>query len=78
MPGRANSRPIEDCRKVITSAFQRPDLIKVLTRSGWVHSQTKVAITSSRRTGKTVTVSHPRKDLGVGLVKAILKQAGIE
>ena len=25
----------------------------------------------------TVTVPHPRKDLGVGLVKAIRKQAGI-
>jgi predicted RNA binding protein YcfA (HicA-like mRNA interferase family) len=27
--------------------------------------------------GKTVTVPHPKKDLGVGLVKAILKQTGI-
>ena len=28
--------------------------------------------------GKTVMVPHPKKDLGLGLVKAILKQAGIE
>ena len=45
MPGTVRILGLLDCGKVITSAFQRPDLIKVLTRSGWVHSQTKVAIT---------------------------------
>ena len=54
------------------------DLIKVLTRSGWVHSRTKGSHHQFTKDGKTVTVPHPKKDLGVGLVKAILKQAGIE
>jgi predicted RNA binding protein YcfA (HicA-like mRNA interferase family) len=30
------------------------------------------------RAGRAVTVPHPKKDLGIGLVRAILKQAGIE
>ena len=54
------------------------DLIKVLTRSGRVHSRTKGSHHQFTKDGKTVTVPHPKKDLGVGLVKAILKQAGIE
>lgn len=53
-------------------------LIKVLTRSGWVHSRTKGSHHQFTKDGKTVTVPHPKKDLGVGLVKASLKQAGIE
>ena len=53
------------------------DLIKVLTRSGWVHSRTKGSHHQFTKDGKTVTVPHPKKDLGLGLVKAILKQAGI-
>lgn len=28
--------------------------------------------------GKVVTVPHPKKDLGIGLVKAIMKQAGLK
>ena len=54
------------------------DLIKVLTRSGWVHSRTKGSHHQFPKDGKPVTVPHPKKDLGLGLVKAILKQAGIE
>ena len=54
------------------------DLIKVLTRSGWVHSRTKGSHHQFMKDGKTVMVPHPKKDLGLGLVKAILKQAGIE
>ena len=54
------------------------DLIKVLTRSDWVHSRTKSSHFKFTKEGKKVTVTHPKKDLGLGLVKAILKQAGIE
>ena len=54
------------------------DLIKVLTRGGWVHSRTKGSHHQFAKDGMTGTVPHPKKDLGVGLVKAILKQAGIE
>ena len=54
------------------------DLIKVLTRGGWVHSRTKGSHHQFTKDGKAVTVPHPKKDLGLGLVKAILKQAGIK
>lgn len=55
------------------------ELIKRLTRDGWYlvavkgsHNQFKHPTKPGR-----VTVPHPKKDLGIGLVKAILKQARI-
>ena len=56
------------------------ELIKQLQRDGWElvavrgsHHQFKHPVKPGR-----VTVPHPKKDLGVGLVRAILKQAGIK
>ena len=56
------------------------DLLKLLKDQGWEvvriqgsHHQLKHA-----DHGHTLTVPHPKKDLGVGLVKAILRQAGLE
>ena len=54
-------------------------LIALLERDGWLlvntvgsHHQFK----HPTKTGK-VTVTHPRKDMPIGLVRAILKQAGL-
>ena len=56
------------------------DLIKVLLANGWILNRTKgshhVFIHPDR--GGHITVPHPKKDLGVGLVSSILKQAGIK
>ena len=56
------------------------DLIRELEANGWrltrvrgSHHQFK----HPRKAG-TVTIPHPKKDLGIGLVKAIRKQAGLE
>jgi len=55
-------------------------LMKVLSKAGWK----VVRIRGSHHQmahpdfGHTITVPHPKKDLGKGLVKAILKQAGFE
>lgn len=56
------------------------DLIKQLERAGWI----QVAVRGSHhqfkhpeKTGR-VTVPHPKKDLPIGTVKAILKQAGLK
>jgi predicted RNA binding protein YcfA (HicA-like mRNA interferase family) len=56
------------------------DVIKKLKADGWVlvhvkgsHQQFK----HPRKSGR-VTVPHPKKDLPIGTVKAIEKQAGIE
>lgn len=54
------------------------DLIRELEADGW----RRVRIGSHHQFAHpikpgTVTVPHPRKDLGKGLVKAIRKQAGL-
>jgi len=56
------------------------ELIKLLKQHGWElvrirgsHHQFK-----HPEQGHTVTVPHPKKDLGAGIVKAIKRQAGIE
>ena len=55
------------------------DLIKQLERAGWI----QVAVRGSHHQFKhpdipgRVTVPHPKKDLPIGTVKAILKQAGL-
>lgn len=56
------------------------DLIRVLEADGWrlvrvrgSHHQFK----HPRKPG-TVTIPHPKKDLGIGLVNAIRKQAGLK
>ncbi|WVH09755.1 MAG: hypothetical protein EoVTN8_1217 [Fluviibacter phosphoraccumulans EoVTN8] len=56
------------------------DLIKMLLANGWILNRTKgshhVFIHPDR--GGHITVPHPKKDLGVGLVSSILKQSGIK
>jgi len=55
-------------------------LMKVLGKAGWK----VVRIRGSHHqmghpdVAYTITVPHPKKDLGKGLVKAILKQAGLK
>ncbi len=56
------------------------DLIKRLERAGWVLRGVKGShhvYTHPERPGH-ISVPHPRKDLGVGLVRKLLKQAGFE
>lgn len=54
-------------------------LIKELIANGWVLDRVKGSHHTYRHPAKghAVTVPHPKKDLGTGLVKAIRKQAGI-
>jgi predicted RNA binding protein YcfA (HicA-like mRNA interferase family) len=55
------------------------DLIRALTSAGWTLARVKGShhvFTHSACAG-IVVIPHPRKDLGVGLAKAIRQQAGI-
>ena len=54
------------------------DLIKELMAAGWELNRTRGSHFQFRKDGRVVTVPHPKKDLGVGLVKAIRKQAGLK
>lgn len=53
------------------------ELIKILKQAGWKVARTKGSHHQLVKDGRTITVPHPKKDLGMGLVKAIRKQAGI-
>ncbi len=55
-------------------------LIKELERDGWVLDRVRGShhvFTHPVKAGH-VTVPHPRKDLGAGLVSAIRRQAGLK
>lgn len=56
------------------------ELIKLLEQDGWKLKGAKGShhvYTHSTKPGH-ISVSHPKKDLGVGLVSKLLKQAGIK
>ena len=56
------------------------DLIKQMLKSGWVLRGIKGShhvYVHPHRPGH-VSVPHPRKDLGIGLLRKLLKQTGLE
>jgi predicted RNA binding protein YcfA (HicA-like mRNA interferase family) len=55
------------------------DLIKLLENDGWEVVRIKGSHHQMRHTSKpgTITVPHPKKGLGIGLVREIKKQAGL-
>lgn len=59
--------------------MKRADLIREMKAAGWVLHRVRGShhvFTHPLRGGRVV-VPHPKKDLGVGLVAAIRKQAGL-
>ncbi|WP_445232492.1 type II toxin-antitoxin system HicA family toxin [Duganella rhizosphaerae] len=56
------------------------DLIKLLISHGWRHVSTRGSHHKFLHpvSGKTVIVPHPKKDLSIGLTRAILKQANLK
>ena len=55
------------------------DLVRELVQNGWVLDRVRGSHHIFRHPTRpgSVVVPHPKKDLGVGLVKAIRKQAGL-
>jgi len=56
------------------------ELIKLLEKDGWVLRGSKGSHHVFNHPSKAghITVPHPKKDLGVGLVQKLLKQAGVK
>ena len=54
------------------------ELMAELQRTGWKLARVRGSHHQLVKDGKTVTVPHPKKDLGIGLVNAIRKQAGLK
>ena len=59
--------------------MQSRELIRLLVSDGWQLHRVRGSHHQFRHPTKsgTITVPHPKKDLGIGLVKAIRKLAGI-
>ncbi len=56
------------------------EIIRQLEKTGWVLRGVKGShhiYTHPERSGH-ITVPHPKKDLGIGLVNKLLKQAGLK
>ena len=64
---------------VIIPTMNSAELIKKLTADGWVLRSVRGShhVYSHPVRGGHLSVPHPKKDLGIGLVRAILKQAGL-
>lgn len=56
------------------------DLIRMLERDGWVLRGVKGSHHVFMHPGRPghISVPHPRKDLGIGLVNKLLKAAGLK
>ncbi len=56
------------------------ELITALEKDGWVLRGSKGSHHVFEHPNKSghITVPHPKKDIGVGLVQKLLKQAGIQ
>ena len=67
------------CTRVYDAYVDSKRLIKELIAAGWVLDRVKGSHNTFRHPDKrhAVTVPHPKKDLSIGLVKAIRKQAGL-
>ena len=60
-------------------SYSSREVIKALEGDGWVLDETVGSHHHFKHPTKKekITVPYPRKDLGTGLLKAILKQAGV-
>lgn len=70
---------VYDVYRIYNSRMNGKELIKALEKDGWVLRGSKGShhvFTHPHKVGH-ITVPHPKKDLGVGLVQKLLKQAGI-
>ena len=62
----------------IIHTMNSKQIMQLLKDNGFEVDRIKGSHHQMKKGGKTVTVPHPKKDLGVGLVNAILKQAGLK
>ena len=71
---------VYDVYRIYNSWMNSKELIKVLEKDGWVLRGSKGShhVFNHPRKSWHITVPHPKKDLGIGLVHKLLKQAGIQ
>jgi predicted RNA binding protein YcfA (HicA-like mRNA interferase family) len=71
---------VYDVYRIYNSGMNSKELIKTLEKDGWVLRGSKGShhVFNHPHKGGHITVPHPKKDLGTGLVQKLLKQAGIK
>ena len=71
---------VYDVYKIYNVLMNSKELIKALEKDGWVLRGSKGShhVFNHPRKAAHITVPHPKKDLGIGLVQKLLKQAGIK
>jgi predicted RNA binding protein YcfA (HicA-like mRNA interferase family) len=71
---------VYDVYRIYNSWMNSKELIKVLEKDGWVLRGSKGShhVFNHPRKAGHITVPRPKKDLGIGLVQKLLKQAGIQ
>ncbi|CAM3689997.1 YcfA family protein [Polynucleobacter arcticus] len=71
---------VYDVYRIYNSRMNSKELIKALEMDGWVLRGSKGSHHVFNHPFKAghITVPHPKKDLGIGLVQKVLKQAGIK
>lgn len=70
---------VYDVYRIYNSWMNSKELIKALEKDGWVLRGSKGShhVFNHPHKAGHITVPHPKKDLGIGLVQKLLKQAGI-
>ena len=71
---------VYDVYRIYNALMNSKELIKALKKDGWVLRGSKGShhVFNHPRKAGHITVPHPKKDLGIGLVQKLLKQAGIK
>ena len=71
---------VYDVYKIYNALMNSKELIKALEKDGWVLRGSKGShhVFNHPRKAGHITAPHPKKDLGIGLVQKLLKQAGIK
>ena len=71
---------VYDVYKIYNVLMNSKELIKALEKDGWVLRGSKGShhVFNLPRKAGHITVPYPKKDLGIGLVQMLLKQARIK
>ncbi len=62
---------------VYNACMNSKELISKLEKDGWILRGSHHVFTHPIKAGH-ISVPHPKKDLGIGLVQKLLKQAGLK
>jgi predicted RNA binding protein YcfA (HicA-like mRNA interferase family) len=71
---------VYDVYRIYNLRMNSKELIKALEKDGWVFRGSKGSHHVFNHPYKAghITIPHPKKDLGIGLVQKLLKQVGMK